>query len=163
MGHEDAGALEALKSMLEHRTIDFLQNVQPDIDSHGEGQADRGVRHDEHRPRRLVETRHDPVQVDERRLATHGGTETDVVAVIRVRAAVAIAQASLSEAVVVGAVTSLDGRSSRNGQRYVGKDRGLEYAFRPYEGHPCAREVETSGQERAGKGRITEASPQIAE
>ena len=32
MGHEDAGALEALKSMLEHRTIDFLQNVQPDID-----------------------------------------------------------------------------------------------------------------------------------
>src|SRR5207244_355913 len=120
-------------------------------DREAKGQTIRIVRDTEYRPRRLVEARDDPVQVDEWRLAKHGGPETDVVAMIRVGAPVAIAEASLREAVVVGAVTPLDRRSSRNGQRHFRKYRGFEYALRAYERHPSTVEVEASVQDRAGR------------
>src|SRR3989442_10697040 len=86
-----------------------------------------------------------------------------MVAVIRVGAAVPIAQAGVREAVVVGAITSLDRRHRRDRKRHFGKYRGLEYALSAYERHSGAVEVEAVIQDRAGKRRVAEVSPQIAE
>jgi hypothetical protein len=113
---------------------------------------------DEDWPRRFVETLDDAVQVDEGRLALHGRSQPDVVAMVRIGTAIAIAEkAAIGEAVIVGALAVLDWRGGRDGEGDIGQNGWLEDALGADQGNSCAFEVEAAFEDGAGDGGFAEA------
>jgi hypothetical protein len=119
---------------------------------------------DEDRPRRFIEALDDAVQIDEGRLALHGRPQADVVAMVRIGAAIAVAEeAPVGESVVVGALPVLDRRGGRDGEGDLGKDGGFEDALRADQGDSGALEVEVALEDGAGDGGFTEALALLGE
>ena len=82
---------------------------------------------DEDWPRRLVEALDDSMKVDERSLALQGLPQLDVIAMVRIGTAIAVAEKSaVDEAVIVGALPVLDRRGGGDGEGDFGQDGGLE-------------------------------------
>ena len=113
---------------------------------------------DEDRPRRFIEALDDAVQVDEGRLALHGRPQPDVVAMVRIGAAIAVSEeAAVGEAVVGGALAVLDRRGGRDGEGDLRKDGGLEDSLGADQGDSGALEVEAAFEDGAGEGGFAEA------
>ena len=76
------------------RIVELPGGRRPDlvIDRHDKAQRFGMVLNDEDWPRRFVEARDDAVEVDERGLPLHGRPQAHVVAMIRIGAAIAIAE-----------------------------------------------------------------------
>src|SRR5437773_6089155 len=87
------------------------------VDRHDEGEGLGMVLDAEHRPRRLVEALDDTVKIDEWGVPLHGEPQADVVSMLGVSAAVAIAEEpAVDKSVVVETVAMLDGRRGRDGE-----------------------------------------------
>ncbi len=115
---------------------------------------------DEDRPRRFIEPLDDSVQVDEGRPPLHGRPQPDVVPMIRIGAAIAIAEeAAVDEPVIVGAIPVLDRRGGRDGEGDLGQDGWFEDPLRSDQRDPDAFELEAPFEDGARDGRFAEASP----
>src|SRR5581483_7750333 len=112
----------------------------------------RVVPHDIHRPHGHVATRCDTVQVDQWNVPRHGKSQTLVVVMSRVRAAVAIAEKAIrAETVVVRALLALSDWNRGDTDWTLWKQRWLEDALRTDQRDPSALEIESALQEVAGK------------
>ena len=109
------------------------------VDGDGEGQTGPIVADDEHGPRRDVSPRNHAVKVDQRQAFPHRDTKTLVVRVIRIRAAVPIAQ----EIVRPEGVVIRSAGSGRDGERRDGQHARLEDSLRPDERHAAPVERES--------------------
>jgi hypothetical protein len=135
------------------------RRVDLGVDRHDEGEGLGVILDDEDRPRRLIETLDDAVQVDEGRLTLHGRPQPDVVAMVQIGAAIAVAEeASVGEAVVVGALPA--SRCAANGDRRrstrcrpvavtAGEDRGVERSDESERGDTRQRPRPVASVERA--------------
>ena len=102
------------------------------VDRDNEGEGLGVVLDDEDRPRRFIEALDGAMKVDQRSLALHGRPQPDVVSMVRIGAAIAVAEEpAVDEAVVVGALSVLDRRGGCDGERQLGQDGWLENALRP--------------------------------
>src|SRR5262245_6960393 len=82
---------------------------------------------DENGPRWFIETLHDPMEVDQWSLPLHGDSQTDIVSMLGIGTAIAIAEESpFDKAVVVGAIAMLDWRCRRYRERQLGQNCWLE-------------------------------------
>ena len=90
--------------------------------------------------------------------------QPDVVAMVRIGAAIAVAEeAAVDEAVIVGALAVLDRRGGRDGEGDLGQDGGLEDSLRADQGDPGALEVEAAFEDGAGDGGLAEAAALLGE
>ncbi len=134
------------------------------IDRDDEAQGVGMVLGDEDRPRRFVEALDDAVEIDERGLPLHGRAQTHVVAMMRIGAAIAIAEeAVLGEAVIVRTILALDGRGGRDREGQLGQDGGLEDPLRSDQGNSGALELEATFEDRARDGGFAEAAPMLGQ
>ena len=102
--------------------------------------------------------------VDERGLPLHGRPQAHVVAMIRIRAAIAIAEEpAVDEPVIVGAILVFDGRGGGDGEGQLGQDGWLEDPLRSDQGDSDALEVEATFEDGARNGGFTEAAPLLGE
>ena len=114
------------------------------VDRHGEGEPARVVADDEHRPGWNVFPRNQAVEVDQRQAFLHREAEAPVIGVIRVRAAVSVAQEVVRTEGVV--VRSTGG--GRDGERRAGQHARLEDALRSDERHAGSVQREPAGEQR---------------
>jgi len=105
-----------------------------------------------------------PWSIDERGLPLHGRPQAHIVAMIRIRTAIAIAEEpAVDEPVVVGALAVLDRRCGSDGEGQFGQDGWLEDPLRTDQGDSDAFEVETTFQDGTRDGGFAEASPLLGE
>jgi hypothetical protein len=134
------------------------------IDGYGEAEGLRVVSHDIDGPGWLVETRDDPVKVDEWDLAGHGRPQTDVLPVVRIGTAITVRQQSgVGERIVVGPLSPFDERRGRDAEGHARQDGGAEDALRPEERHAPSVEVETALEHATRQWRVTRATALFAE
>lgn len=116
------------------------------VHRHGEGQRGGIVAHDEHGPLREVLTGNDAMEVDERHLLLHGDSQTHVVGMTGVGAAVAVPQEAVrSHLIFVGSRPPRDFRHGGDAQRRS-QHGGLEDALGPHKWHAAAVEDEALTQ-----------------
>ena len=97
----------------------------------GERQVFRIVADHEDWPDRFVQTRHDSVEVHQRRRPVHREPKGNVVAMHRILTAVPIRQSAVQiEPILVGSRLSITWRHRRNAQRYLGQHRRSKDSLR---------------------------------
>jgi hypothetical protein len=100
-----------------------------------------------YRPYRHVPTRSDAIEVDERDTPLHRKTQTLIVAVHGISAAVPISEEAIgTHAVVVGAILSFDNWNSGDAERHFRQHGRLEDTLRRDERHALPFELESFGE-----------------
>lgn len=131
----DRGRIVKLKGRRRHDHV---------IDDDRERQARRIVADDIDGPGGFIEARDDAVEVDQRRLTFHRQPKSGVVSMLRIAAAIAIAQdPGLSKVVVVRPRPIRNGRHRRDAERDVREYCRLKDALRPEEGNADSVELES--------------------
>ncbi len=142
------------------RVVELPGGRRPDlvIDRHDEAQGFGMVLDDEDRPRRFVEALDDAVEIDQRGLPLHGRPQAHIVAMMRIRAAIAVAEEpAVDEPVVVGTLAVLDRRGGGDGEGQLGQDGWLEDPLRTDQGDSDALEVEATFEDGTRDGGFAEA------
>jgi hypothetical protein len=105
----------------------------PFVNTHRKSQMLRIVTDDVDGPFGCVQAWHDPMEVDKRHLALHRQSETDVLMMARIRAAIAVSQQTVvAKRVIVGTRLSLDDGNRRNTERNRLKHSWLEDTLRTH-------------------------------
>jgi len=113
------------------------------VHRHGENEIERIVTYYENRPRRDVLSGYDTMEIDERESPLHGEAKATIVGMVRVGAAIPVAQQSVdTERVIVWPF-----RHGRDRQGYLLKQARFEDALGSHQRNPCPIEDEALGQE----------------
>lgn len=140
-----------------------IHDRRPSVDSHAllidgdfEGKAGRVVSYDISRPNRQVAARDDAAEIDQRNMANHRLSESDVVTVLGIGPSVSVPEKVVgADDVIVGWSLAELGRCGGDGERKLGQNGGLEDSLRSEEGNPVVAKPQSSAKKLEGESLFT--------